>query len=55
MKKTKLNIVFHNPNTDEDTIKYLTQVFAEVSLNRVVEELGERNSNTYQNTESPAS
>lgn len=55
MEKTKLNIVFHNPNTDEDTIKYLAQVFAEVSLNRVVEELGELKNSTYQNTESPAS
>jgi hypothetical protein len=31
MDKPKLNIRFHNPNSDEDTLKYISQVFTEAS------------------------
>jgi hypothetical protein len=29
--KKKLNFRYHNPNTDEETLKFLTKVFAEAS------------------------
>lgn len=28
---TKLNIRYHNPNTDSETIKYISQIFIEAS------------------------
>jgi len=31
VNKAKLNIRYHNPNTDEDTLKYISQVFIEAS------------------------
>lgn len=31
LTKTKLNYRFYNPNTEEDTIKYITKIFTEVS------------------------
>lgn len=31
MKKSKINIVYHNPNTDEETAKYITDIFIEAS------------------------
>lgn len=45
MKKTKLNYTFHNPNTEEETIKYISKVFTDVSKNkfeRVLREIAEQ-------------
>ena len=39
MAISNLNITFHNPNTVEETTKFLSQVFAEVSLRRVEEKM----------------
>ena len=33
--KPKLTYTFHNPNTEEDMIKHLSEVFAEVAVTRV--------------------
>ena len=30
MKKTKLNIRFHNPNTEEETVQYIAKIFVAV-------------------------
>lgn len=35
MKKNKLNISFHNPNTNEETVKYISTLFAEVAVVKV--------------------
>ena len=35
MKKTKLNIRFHNPNTEEETIQYIAKIFVEVGVQRL--------------------
>jgi len=33
--KPKLTYTFHNPNTDEDMVKHLSEVFAETAVSRV--------------------
>jgi len=30
-RKAKLNIRYHNPNTDEETLKYASKIFIEAS------------------------
>ena len=39
MKKQKLNITFHNPNTSEETIAILIKLAAEVAKEKVRETL----------------
>lgn len=39
MKKTKLNIRFHNPNTEEETTQYIAKVFVEVGVQRLKKEI----------------
>ena len=39
MKKTKLNIRIHNPNTEEETVQYITQIFIEVGVRKLEKEV----------------
>ena len=39
LKKTKLNIRFHNPNTEEETIQYIAKIFVEVGVQRLEREV----------------
>lgn len=39
MKKTKLNIRFHNPNTEEETIQYIAKIFVGVGVQRLEREI----------------
>lgn len=39
MKKTKLNIRFHNPNTEEETIQYIAKIFVEIGVQRLEKEI----------------
>ena len=39
MKKTKLNIRFHNPNTEEETIQYIAKIFVAVGVQRLEKEV----------------
>lgn len=37
MKKNKLNIKFHNPNGDNDTIKFLTNLVVDIAIEKSIE------------------
>ena len=39
MKKTKLNIRFHNANTEEETFQYLAKIFIAVGVKRLEKEV----------------
>lgn len=39
LKKTKLNFRFHNPNTEEDTRRYIIKLFLESGQNKLDEVL----------------
>ena len=39
MKRTKLNIRIHNPNTDEETIQYIAGIFVDVGVRKLKEEV----------------
>ena len=39
MKKTKLNIRFHNPNTAEETVQYIAKIFVAVGVQRLEKEV----------------
>lgn len=39
MKRTKLNIRIHNPNTEEETIRYITNIFVEVGVRKLEKEV----------------
>ena len=39
MKKTKLNIRFHNPNTEKETIQYIAKIFIAVGVQRLEKEV----------------
>lgn len=30
MGESKLNFIFHNPNTEDETLKYITNIFTEI-------------------------
>jgi hypothetical protein len=36
LKKCELNIKFHNPNTNEETVKYISALLAEVAVSKVI-------------------
>ena len=36
LNKRKLNITFHNPNTNEETVKYISALLAEVAVSKVI-------------------
>lgn len=38
-KQNKLNIVFHNPNSEEDTVKILISIAAEIAMNKISDEI----------------
>lgn len=44
MSKTELKFVFHNPNTKEDTIHYITKILIEAGQKRIDKILDEYNS-----------
>ena len=44
MKKTKLNIRFHNPNTEKETIQYIAKIFIAVGVQRLEKEVENYNS-----------
>lgn len=37
MKKQALHITFHNPNTDEETAKFLTKLIAEKIADKIIQ------------------
>ena len=39
MKKTKLNIRFHNPNTEEETVQYIAKIFVAEGVQRLEKEV----------------
>lgn len=41
MARPKLNYRFHNPNTPEETVKYISKVFMEVCQNKLEQKLAE--------------
>lgn len=46
MSKTELQYVFHNPNTKEDTIHYITKILIEAGQKRMDKILEEYNNQT---------
>lgn len=41
MEKPKLNYRFHNPNTQDETIKYISKIFMDVCQNKLEQKLKE--------------
>ena len=35
LKRTKLNIRIHNPNTEDETVRYITRIFVEVGVHKL--------------------
>ena len=46
MKKTKLNIRFHNPNTEKETIQYIANIFIAVGVQRLEKEVENKEERT---------
>ena len=36
LKKKRLKIKFHNPNTNEETVKFISVLLAEVAVSKVI-------------------
>lgn len=56
MGKVNLNIRYHNPNTDEETLKHILKMFIEASrvkLENVLQVAAEENSIDIEEKESP--
>ena len=51
MDKKKLNIRFHNPNSAEKTLKYMTKIFTDASRGRFERILKEAAHNSTNSTE----
>lgn len=47
-KDNKLHIRFHNPNSDEETLKFLTKLIAEIAVEKYLS--SKSNNNIYGNT-----
>lgn len=41
MAKSKLNYRFHNPNTPEETVKYISKIFMDVCRNKFEQRIKE--------------
>lgn len=39
MKRGKLNIRIHNPNTEEETIRFITRIFVDVGVQKLEQEV----------------
>ena len=39
MKRGKLNIRIHNPNTEEETIRFVTRIFVDVGVQKLEQEV----------------
>lgn len=42
LRKQKLNFTFHNPNSEKETVKYITKLLAEVAVSKVIKATGNR-------------
>lgn len=38
MREIKLDVTFHNPNSDEETVKCLIGIWADIALSMVIKE-----------------
>ena len=39
MKRGKLNIRIHNPNTEEETVRFVTRIFVDVGVQKLEQEV----------------
>ena len=39
LKRGKLNIRIHNPNTEEETVRFVTRIFVDVGVQKLEQEL----------------